>query len=187
MFGVELATGARLRLFEERDAKELAAAVDRDRERLGAWMPWAPANSLATSLAFIRGTQRQLATDDGFQTAIVRDQRIVGAIGFHRVDWSNRATSLGYWLVAAEEGRGTMTAAAGALTDHALRSWRLSRVEIRAAIGNARSRAVPQRLGYRSEGTLRNAERIGDRWVDHVVYAMLSADWSWPPGRREAA
>jgi hypothetical protein len=51
------------------------------------------------------------------------------------------------------------------------------RVEIRAAPENARSRAIPERLGFTQEGTLRQVERVGDRYLDNVVYAMLAEDW----------
>jgi hypothetical protein len=105
-------------------------------------------------------------------------ERIVGVLGFHGVDWTNRATSLGYWLAEAAQGRGTMTRAAAALVDHALTGWQLNRVEIRADVANRRSRAIPERLGFQQEGTLRQAARIGERYIDHVVYSMLAADWS---------
>jgi ribosomal-protein-serine acetyltransferase len=51
------------------------------------------------------------------------------------------------------------------------------RVEIRAAPENARSRAIPERLGFTQEGTLRQVERVDDRYLDNVVYAMLAEDW----------
>jgi ribosomal-protein-serine acetyltransferase len=51
-------------------------------------------------------------------------------------------------------------------------------VEIRAGVGNRRSRAVAERLGFRQEGVLSEAELVGDHYIDHVVYAMLARDWS---------
>ena len=98
-------------------------------------------------------------------------------IGFLGVDWENRSTGLGYWLGAKLEGRGVMTDAVRELVDHALRVWMLNRVEIRVAAENQRSRAIPERLAFRQEGTLRQAERVGDRYLDAVVYSMLAADW----------
>jgi ribosomal-protein-serine acetyltransferase len=71
-----------------------------------------------------------------------------------------------------------VTRAVRALTDHAFSTWRLNRVEIRAGAGNERSRPIPTRLGYKEEGVLREVERVGDGYVDHVVHAMLAAEWS---------
>jgi ribosomal-protein-serine acetyltransferase len=174
----DLPGGATLRLLEEADADELFALTDRNREHLGPWMPWVPGTrSSEDSLAFIRTARRQVSDNDGLQTAIVRDGAIAGVVGYHQVDWQNRATSIGYWLSADEQGRGTMTEAVRALVDHAFGPWRLERVEIAAAVDNARSRAIPERLGFREEGVRRRAERVGDRWLDHAVYAMLASDW----------
>ena len=36
---------------------------------------------------------------------------------------------------------------------------------------------MPERLGFREEGILREVERVGDSVLDGVVYAMLAADW----------
>jgi ribosomal-protein-serine acetyltransferase len=163
-----------LRLLEESDAQELYAAIDANREHLARWMPWADGQTLQDTLAFIQRTREQLASNDGFQTAVIMDGRIVGMVGFHGVSWDHRSTNIGYWLAESAQGHGTMTRAVQALIEHAFKVWRLHRVEIRAAVDNARSRAIPERLGFVQEGVLRAAERIGERYTDQVVYAMLN-------------
>jgi ribosomal-protein-serine acetyltransferase len=179
MVGFELPGGVQLRLLTERDVAELYALISANREHLAPWMPWAARQSLADTRAFVRTTRRQFAENNGFQMAIVRDGSIAGVVGFHAISWPNRATTIGYWLAEDAQGRGTMTDAVRALVDHAFTAWGLNRVEIRAAVENVRSRAIPQRLGFREEGTIRQAERVGERFVDHVVYGMLATDW--PP------
>jgi ribosomal-protein-serine acetyltransferase len=110
-------------------------------------------------------------------TAIVIGGRIAGVVGYPDVDWPNRATRIGYWLDVGRQGKGTMTAAVRLLVDHALSVWRLNRVEIRAAAENRRSRAIPERLGFREEGTLPQAELVDGRYLDSVIHSMLGADW----------
>jgi ribosomal-protein-serine acetyltransferase len=167
-----------LRLLDESDAEELYALVDANRAYLARWLPWVEAaGGPEYVLNFIRATRRQLADDDGFQTAIVEDKAIIGVVGFHAVDWRNLSTSIGYWLAENRQGRGTMTEAVRALADHAFVGWNLNRIEIRVAAENLRSRAIPSRLGFIEEGVLRQAERFGERFEDSVVYSMLAKDW----------
>ena len=94
--------------------------------------------------------------------------------GFHAVNRQHRSTSIGYWLDEREQGKGIMTRAVRALVDHALGPWGLHRVEIRAAPENLRSRAIPERLGFEQEGVLKEAERVGDRYLDSVVYGIVA-------------
>ena len=177
MFEIRLSGDTHLRLMEEPDAEEIYAMIESDRDYLAEWMPWAAGQTLDGVVQFIRLTRRQFSDNNGFQAAIVDGGEIVGVVGFHAVDWANRLTSIGYWLGERHQGKGTMTEAVRALVDHAFHAWKLNRVEIRAAPGNRRSRAIPERLGFVEEGTLTEAERIGDRYLDNVVYAMLASRW----------
>jgi ribosomal-protein-serine acetyltransferase len=62
------------------------------------------------------------------------------------------------------------------LVDHALATWRLNRVEIVVATENRRSRAIPERLGFHEEGTLRQFQLVDGRYLDCVSYSMLATD-----------
>jgi ribosomal-protein-serine acetyltransferase len=166
-----------LRLLEESDADELSALVHANRGHLRPWMAWAADQTRDSTLEFIRMTRGQVPANEGLQLGLVYAGAVIGVAGFNSVDWRNRAAELGYWLARAHQGRGTMTRTVRVLLDHAFGTWQLNRVEIRAATENLRSRAIPERLGFRAEGTLRGAELVGGRYLDNVVYAMLAADW----------
>jgi ribosomal-protein-serine acetyltransferase len=49
-------------------------------------------------------------------------------------------------------------------------------VEIHVGTENRKSRAIPERLGFQQEGVLRDYERVGDRYLDIVVYALLAEE-----------
>jgi ribosomal-protein-serine acetyltransferase len=166
-----------LRVLGPEDADELYDLIEANREHLARFMPWAAGQTLADTRAFLDAKRLQLASGDGFECAIVRSGRIVGVVGFHAVNWRDRATSIGYWLAVDEQGRGTMTDAVRVMVDHAFRSMGLHRVVITAAVHNDRSRAIAERLGFVQEGTLRQAVRVGDEYFDDAVYAMLAEDW----------
>jgi ribosomal-protein-serine acetyltransferase len=178
MLSFELADDRSMRLLDSSDADELYALIDANRAYLSRWMPFvSQTRSAADSLAFIRSARRQLAENRGVQMAILSGERIVGVAGFHRIDWTTRATSIGYWLAEEQQGMGTMTLVVCALLDHAFATLGLARVEIRAGVENRPSRAIPERLGFHDNGILRSAERIGSRVIDHVIYAMTDTEW----------
>jgi ribosomal-protein-serine acetyltransferase len=182
----DLGDGRSLRALDDGDAEELFELIDANRAHLANWMPFvSQTHTISDSLAFIRAARRQADENRGVQLAIVRDEKIIGVAGFHGIDWTRRSTSIGYWLAAAQQGAGTMTAAVAAMLDHAFGSWDLARVEIRAGVANSRSRAIPERLGFREEGVLRGAERIGARVIDHAVYVMTAREWRRTRRRHE--
>jgi ribosomal-protein-serine acetyltransferase len=182
MLRFELTEDRSMRLLDPADAEELFALIDANREHLARWMPFVgQTRSVTDSLAFIRAAVCQHEENRGLQMAIVCQRRIIGVAGFHRIDWTTRSTSIGYWLAEAQQGAGTMTLAVRALVDYAVNVLGLHRIEIRAGVENHRSRAIPERLGFSQEGVVRAAERIGSRVIDHVIYAIT--DVAWQPER----
>jgi len=159
------------------DASELYAVIEANRDHLARWLPWAAGQDLHGTERFIAEGEEQFARDDGFQARIAPEGQIVGVVGFHSIDWINRNTSLGYWLAEGAQGAGTMTTVVRALLDHAFYEWELHRVEVHCAPENRRSRAIPERLGFREEARLREAELVAGNYLDSVVYGLLETEW----------
>lgn len=167
-----------LRLLEKRHAPDVFALTDENREHLRPWLPWVDGTrSVQDTIAFIERSIEQARKNNGFQAGIWYRGQLAGVIGNHFIDWPNKKTVLGYWLGAPFQGRGIMTRACHALVTYAFKNLELNRVEIQAATENVRSQRVPERLGFAREGVLREAEWVGNRFVDHVVYGLIRKDW----------
>ena len=165
-------------LLDEEDAQALFDLTDQNRDYLRQWLNWVDnIETLSDAQRYIRSCIDQFVKNNGFQTGIWYRGTLSGIIGYQSVDWVNRSTTLGYWVGASFQGKGLVTKACSALIDQAFREWRVNRVEIRCATGNDRSRAIPERLGFTQEGTLRGAEWLYDHFTDLVVYGLLEDEW----------
>ncbi len=162
-------------------ADELYRLIRENREHLGRWLPWAEdVSSPRDTEDFIARTIVQDAQGRGTHHCIFFHGRIAGVAGFHPIRWPSRTGELGYWLGRDFTGRGLVTEACVVLLGMAFQEMDLNRMEIRCAAGNTRSIAVAKRLGMVYEGTLREAERLGDGYVDHVIHSILKREFfSW--------
>jgi len=176
MFSLRLARGVELRMLEPWHAEELFALVDRNREHLREWLPWVDSTlSADDTLKFIRDSLKRHAETGETVVGVWAGKKLAGTVGLHIR--GEARVMLGYWLGEEFEGRGLVTLACRALVDHAFRSLEAERVEILAEPRNAPSRAVPERLGFRHEGTLRHVAKLNDRFIDHDVYSLLREEW----------
>jgi ribosomal-protein-serine acetyltransferase len=166
-----------LRRLERDDARELRAVIERNRAELERWLQWAHDEDPQQPLRFILDAHAREAQQTALQRAIVCGGRIVGTAGLTRIDRANLSGEIGYWLDGEHQGQGIVAAAVSALVDHAFARMGLNRLEIRTDVENGASRAVAERLGFRYEGTLRQAYRItGERYSDDAVYSLLASD-----------
>jgi len=189
-FKLRVRDNLELELMSDAHARELFELTDRNREYLRQWLPWLDSNKyLQNTIDFIKYSRKQYEENSSLQLCIRYEGELAGVIGFHKVDWLNHSTGIGYWLSSGCQGRGIMTASCGCLLDYAFRNLGMNRIEIRCATGNTRSRAIPERLGFKEEGTVRQAEWLYDHYVDHVVYSMLRDEWCEknPPESREGS
>jgi ribosomal-protein-serine acetyltransferase len=178
MFSHSVNDKIKLKILEPRFAEELYALSDRNRNYLREWLPWVDGTKSSDDTKnFIESSLKQLGENNGFNCAIFYRDQIAGCIGFHNMDWGNKKASIGYWLAEEFQGEGIMTSACKNLISHAFTELKLNRIEIRAGVYNLKSRAIPERLGFTNEGTVRQVEWIYDRYIDHVIYGMLSSDW----------
>lgn len=83
---------------------------------------------------------------------------------------------LGYYLDAAQAGRGHTTEAVRLLVDHAFADLRLHRIEAGVMPHNRASIRVLEKAGFLLEGLSRKNVRIDGRWEDHLHFAVINPD-----------
>lgn len=176
---IDLGEEAWLRRYSMADLDEIWAVVQAERERLGEWMPWVEGN---TSIDVQRvWLEKVLGEPDGLEgCGIFVGGELAAGIG---LSWDPyRITGqIGYWTRAAFEGRGLITRSTREFTRLAFEHVGLHRVIIRAGVENARSRAVPERLGFRRECVEHGGEKGLAGFYDTVVYALVEEEWRAGP------
>ncbi|NRD77998.1 GNAT family N-acetyltransferase [Bacillus sp. BRMEA1] len=180
MFVHKITEELSLKLIELRDAERIFELTDQSRSYLREWLPWLDYTvKLEDTKQFIKNCLTGFAENKSLNTVIMYKGEIVGVASFNAINWSNKTVQIGYWLGERYQGNGIMTIVARALTDYALKELALNKAEIRAAVGNKKSRSIPERLGFVNEGCIRQAEWLYDHYVDHIVYGILAEEWKW--------
>jgi RimJ/RimL family protein N-acetyltransferase len=169
-----------VRCWEPRDAPLLREAVDSSLDHLRAWMPWAheEPRTLESQVALLRRFRGEFDLGQNFVYGIFEpgEAEVVGGTGLHlRV--GEDALEVGYWIHASRIGQGLATEVTAALTRVAFEVSGVDRVEIRVDPANAASLAVPRKLGFAEEATLRRRlEPFGDEAPRDVVVFALFGD-----------
>lgn len=167
-----------LKLVDVNDAQRLFQLTSDSRVHLRKWVPWVDdTRSVMDTEDFIKESLKSYDEYKSMNMVVVFKDEVVGVAGFNEFDWPNKHAAIGYWLGKQYTGKGIMTRVVRELTDFAFTQLNLNRVEIRAAAENEKSRAIPEKLGFKNEGRIREAEWLYDKFVDHIVYGMLKKEW----------
>jgi RimJ/RimL family protein N-acetyltransferase len=108
--------------------------------------------------------------------AIEVDGVLAGGIGVEPAAAERTGTAMfGYWLGRAYWGRGIATDAARALSDVALATWEVRRLEATVFAANLASARVLEKCGFTLEGRLRALylDRAGEV-CDGLLFARLA-------------
>ncbi len=175
---IPVGPGCELRQLGPDDAGEIFAVVCANREHLGRWLPWVEStHEEADTRRFLEQVRAHRSEGRTAAYSLRVDGRLAGLIGLHDIDAANGTAQIGYWLAAEFEGRGWMTRAVRAILAVAFDGAGLERIEIRCAAGNRRSQAIPKRLGFTYEGTLRAVQRLHGGRADLRIYGLLREEW----------
>jgi len=138
----------------------LNAAVIESFDTLKLYMPWASEKpSLEDSEEVVR---REAAhwilkpkTDPELMLLILEKNSydLIGATGYHNIDWDIPSVEIGYWIRNKYAGCGLMTEAVNAITQYAFKVLNAKRIAITCDIDNIKSKKIPERLGYSLEAT----------------------------------
>lgn len=139
------------------DAPVIYGGIDRYRDYLAVWLPFIPhQRSVADTEAFLSAVLAVPPRERNTVFKIEKDGAFCGLIGLVHTDTANLRTEIGYWLLPPYQGQGIVTRCVRRVCRWAVEHRGMNRIQIRCAVGNTPSNAVPLRLGFRFEGTERD-------------------------------
>lgn len=170
-----------LRSYKPEDAADLFRCVDRSRQHLRPFLNWVDQTTqVEHSLQFIQMSLAQQNAGEGLALGIFLQQepRLIGGIGLHHWHQAEQRAQIGYWIAKEFEGRGLMTRSARRLVEFAFRKLGLNKVEIHCLARNTRSLALARRLGFQTEGCIRQSYRsVAGALEDVIISGMLRQEW----------
>jgi len=177
-----------LRCYNPADAAMLAESVTENIEHLRPWMPWVysepePIEEKIQRLKRFRG-MFDLGQDFIYGIFDPDERKLLGGTGLHTRLGPN-ALEIGYWIHKDYINQGLVTESTAALVKVAFEIIRVHRIEIHCDPGNTASAAIPRKLGFTHEGTLRGKTRFLDEWRDSMIWGLLES--AYPDSRSAKA
>ena len=173
----DIGDGLVLRRFQPSDAEGVFETVRNNVDHLE-FMHWiTPDYSLVMAREFIERSTNAARDKKSLSLGLFAGSRFIGSIGFTGFEINARRTEIGYWIDKAYEGRGIVMEACTRLIDYAFDQLGMNRVEIRCSAENARSAAIPERLGFKQEARLRQQEYRMGKLHDFLVFGLLRSEW----------
>ena len=167
--------GVVLRALVEADVPAIAIACSDPLTQ--EWLPLPRPYTEESARQFVlEAAPQSAAGGDGLERAIDVAGEFVGVVGLRSTDWNAGKTEVGYWLGPWARGHGIMSRAVSAITDWALDTQGIDRVEAFAAVENHTSLATLRRALFIEEGIMRRAGRVHGGKVDLVVFSRLNDD-----------
>ena len=168
----------RLELTAVSHANELYNAVDQNRDHLSEFLPWvADMQSAADFNLYTQNCEWLYQQKKEVSFVILSGEAAVGRVGLHHLNLQNKHAAIGYWLTKDAQGKGIITRSCKKLITYGFEELGLHRIEIKAAVDNLKSQAIPKKLNFKKEGILREAELVNGKFLDLVPYSMLKNEW----------
>lgn len=103
------------------------------------------------------------------------DSRVLGIIGYYRMRPENYRAEIGYMLLPEYHGKGIIPEAVNRLIAYGFDDLKLHSIEAVIDPENFASEKVLQKCGFVKEAHLKEAEFYEGRFLDKVIYSLLSS------------
>lgn len=176
-----------VRCYDPSDAPLLAESVTESLEHLRPWMPWVhvepePLEEKAQRLKRFRGLF-DLGQDFVYGIFNQDETKLLGGTGLH-ARLGESQLEIGYWIHREFVNQGLVTESTAALVKVAFEAIRIHRLEIHCDPANTASAAIPRKLGFTHEGTLRAKTPFLDAWSDSMIWGLLESEYPASPASK---
>ncbi len=177
-----------IRCYNPKDALLLQKSIQESVAHLRPWLPWVKTEpeELQVKIERLRVFRADFDLNKQYIYGVFdpKETELIGGTGLHPRVGSN-AFEIGYWVNVNHVNEGYATEFSAALTKVAFEIEHVNRVEIHCDPKNTKSEAIPKKLGYVYEATLRNrCENIEGEPIDSMIWSLLKEDYLKSPAAK---
>ena len=166
-----------LRDLEPWHAREFAELFQRADHDLYQWLAWEKFEDPESAKTFIEGFAKARGEGTRRLFGLWLDRTLVGGTLYPAINMRSGICEIGVFLGAPARGQGIVTEAVKSMLEHAFGDLGMRRVEWRCSPANLPSRAIPKKLGFTCEGTLRQVFQVREDYLDLEVWSLLRQEW----------
>lgn len=169
-----------IRCYEEADASALNEALIESNAHLREWLNFAEKDKWNVEdqlskiqdwrISFVENQDQVFGIFDRFNL------QYIGSIGYHKRVGPG-GIEIGYWTRVSKINQGFMTEAVKALIKLAFEYYFYDRVEIHCQPGNLASTAIPKKLGFEYEATLKKRVLLSSGYKDLSIFTLFREDY----------
>lgn len=160
------------------DGQVVFQAINESIEDLRPWMAFARKDQTEEEVEInIRKSYTEFLQREDLRLHIFLKEtgEFIGSSGLHRINWGVPKFEIGYWINSRFSKKGYMKEAVEGIANFSLEELGAKKLEIRCDPRNTRSRAIPEKLGFKLEGILENDKVSADGATlrDTCIYARV--------------
>lgn len=127
------------------------------------------------ALELIRTIDEKIDTNEGINWGVrfKNDSKLIGIIGYYRMQPENYRAEVGYILSPDHHGKGIVTEAVERLIKYGFEDLKLHSIEAVIDPENYASEKVLQKCGFVKEAHLKEVQFWEGKFIDKVIYSLL--------------
>lgn len=131
------------------------------------------------AIQFIRKTRYKSKKRKEYVFGIIlkEENRLIGMVGLHRIDWKNKNSELGYWIGKNYWNKGLVTEAVSLILDFAFSQLKLHKVYAKLFEKNIGSRRVLEKSGFKLEGSFKEQRFKHNAWQNELEHGILAKEY----------
>ena len=154
--------------FEIRSNKELMAALDKE-----------PFKSLDETLAFMTLIEDGIESNVSVAWAVClkSNNKMIGHVGYHRIDFVNQRAEIGYALLSQFHGEGLGSEALSVILEHGFNQFNFHSIEADINPINNSSIKLITKMGFIKEAHFKENYFFRNTFLDSAIYSLLKKDY----------
>lgn len=154
--------------FEIRSNKKLMAALDKE-----------PFKNMDELLSFLEQIESGINSNTSIAWAVClkEDNKMIGHVGYHRIDFVNHRAEIGYALLSQFHNKGLGSEALKAVLDIAFNQFNFHSLEADVNPANNPSIKLITKMGFVKEAHFRENYFYRNTFLDSTIYSLLKKDY----------